>query len=262
MNPLVIYDIGANVGSNIPYYLLKSDLVVAVEANPILASALALKYAEAISGGRLVILDFVVSAEKTSAAASFFVHEENPLLSQFPEPAERSRSQFRKIEVPSVSVVELISQYGRPYYVKLDAEGYDAQLLRAMFAHDIRPPFISAECHDAEVFALMLAMGGYGSFKIIDGARVSAEYAHHRIETNAGIEIYSFPEHSAGPFGDDIHGPWLTGNAALLHLARIGLGWTDVHATTTTLPGARSGPTLYEEARGLIRRALKSRGRE
>ena len=30
----IIYDLGSNNGDNIPYYLLKSDLVIAVEANP------------------------------------------------------------------------------------------------------------------------------------------------------------------------------------------------------------------------------------
>ena len=30
----IIYDFGAARGENIPYYLLKSDLVVAVEADP------------------------------------------------------------------------------------------------------------------------------------------------------------------------------------------------------------------------------------
>ena len=30
----IIYDFGASDGKNIPYYLLKSDLIVAVEANP------------------------------------------------------------------------------------------------------------------------------------------------------------------------------------------------------------------------------------
>lgn len=261
MSPAVIYDIGANVGLNIPYYLRKADLVIAVEANPILVNIIKNNHKEAISSGRLIVGDFVVSAEDSSAVADFFVHEANPLLSQFPEPEDNIRSQFSKIEVYSVSVAELIARYGQPYYVKLDAEGYDTEILRAMFAHDIRPPFISAECHMAEVFALMLAMGGYESFKIIDGARVSSEYADHRIETKEGTEVYSFPEHSAGPFGDDIDGPWLNGNDALLHLARIGLGWTDVHATTTKLPSAHSAPTLYQGARSLVRQALKGRGR-
>lgn len=262
MDRLVIYDIGANVGLNIPYYLLKADLVIAVEANPVMVGAMTQKYKQDILRGHLIIVGFSVCAERGSSTANFFVHKANPLLSQFPEPKEKIRSQFTKIEVQSIGIIELIEQYGQPYYVKLDAEGYDAELLRAMFTHDIRPPFISAECHEAKVFATMLATGGYGSFKIIDGARVSAEYAHHSIETKEGHQVYSFPEHSAGPFGDDIKGPWLNENAALLHLARVGLGWTDVHATTMRLPSARSGPTLDQEVRGLVRRALKARDRQ
>ena len=30
----IIYDFGSGRGENIPYYLLKSDLVIAIEANP------------------------------------------------------------------------------------------------------------------------------------------------------------------------------------------------------------------------------------
>jgi predicted RNA methylase len=36
----VIYDFGANVGSNLGYYLAKADRVVAVEANPALCRAI------------------------------------------------------------------------------------------------------------------------------------------------------------------------------------------------------------------------------
>ena len=35
-NKKVIYDIGSNNGDDIPYYLMKCDKVVAVEANPLL----------------------------------------------------------------------------------------------------------------------------------------------------------------------------------------------------------------------------------
>jgi predicted O-methyltransferase YrrM len=36
MKKKIIYDFGSNNGDDIPYYLLKSDLVIAVEANPAL----------------------------------------------------------------------------------------------------------------------------------------------------------------------------------------------------------------------------------
>jgi hypothetical protein len=36
----IIYESGSNDGSNVSYYLKKSDLVVAVEANPLLTEAI------------------------------------------------------------------------------------------------------------------------------------------------------------------------------------------------------------------------------
>jgi len=36
MNIHAIVNLGANIGQNIPYYFQKCDLVIAVEANPIL----------------------------------------------------------------------------------------------------------------------------------------------------------------------------------------------------------------------------------
>lgn len=40
----VIYDLGANRGDNLPYFLSRADLVVAVEANPALAREMNSEY--------------------------------------------------------------------------------------------------------------------------------------------------------------------------------------------------------------------------
>ncbi len=53
--PKVIYDLGANTGDDIAYYLKKADKVVAVEANPTLAKQIESKYSAAISEGRLFV---------------------------------------------------------------------------------------------------------------------------------------------------------------------------------------------------------------
>jgi hypothetical protein len=44
-------------------------------------------------------------------------------------------------------------------------------------------------------------------------------------------EGYSFPFHSAGPFGDDVFGEWLTANDFVLRLSLAGFVWTNIHAT-------------------------------
>ena len=54
MKTKVIYDLGSNNGDDIPYYLLKSDVVVAVEANPILCEQIKAKFKYEIQAGRIV----------------------------------------------------------------------------------------------------------------------------------------------------------------------------------------------------------------
>jgi hypothetical protein len=40
----------------------------------------------------------------------------------------------------------------------------------------------------------------------------------------------SVPEHSSGPFGDDIPGTWLDLDGVFEYLSVHGLGWKDIHA--------------------------------
>ena len=45
----IIYDVGSNNGDDIPYYLLKSDLVIAIEANPKLCNLINERFNKEIS---------------------------------------------------------------------------------------------------------------------------------------------------------------------------------------------------------------------
>ena len=101
------------------------------------------------------------------------------------------------------------------------------------------PPFISAESHTIEVFSLLVAMGRYNSFKLVEGCSVSEKYKNHKIISNEGAEVYSFPHHSAGPFGEDISGKWMTADTFYRLLAFECLGWKDVHATSMFPADAR-----------------------
>lgn len=68
----VIYDFGANNGDDIPYYLLKADVVVAVEANPKLCNAISNRFENYISDGRLFVENCVL-AETYSAEPVVFL---------------------------------------------------------------------------------------------------------------------------------------------------------------------------------------------
>lgn len=138
--------------------------------------------------------------------------------------------------MPSKSVVDLVYQYGNPYYIKLDIENYDHVILKALFENNIKPPYISAESHNIEVFLLLVGLGNYNAFKLVRGSSVSRIYKCHKIVTSSGNENYSFPHHSAGPFGEDINGHWMSKDVFFRVLGLIGMGWKDIHATNVCEP--------------------------
>jgi hypothetical protein len=165
-------------------------------------------------------------------------------------------NQFSEIQLPSMGVLNLIGRHGKPFYIKIDIENYDQIILRELFLNDIRPEFISAESHSIEVFSLLLSLGDYGSFNIVDGPTVAITYKNASIKTADRVERYSFPEHSAGPFGEDIAGKWMTPDNFFRLLAFEQLGWKDVHATNAIPPDphrrVHSANYLHKE---IIRRA-------
>lgn len=82
----IIYDLGCNSGLNIPYYLLKSDLVVAVEANIKLCEIINIRFKKEIINGRLVVENCVVTVFPENMNVDFYLHKHNDFLSQFMMP--------------------------------------------------------------------------------------------------------------------------------------------------------------------------------
>lgn len=261
MKKKVVYDLGANNGDDIPYYLLKSDVVVAVEANPTLCELINVKFKAEIQAGRLVVENCVVTDETESSVADFYIHKSNHVLSQLPQPAPADLMMFKKVVLPAKAITELIDSHGNPYYIKIDIEHYDAQILRALFSAGVFPPFISAELHSIEVFALLVAQGGYNAFKLVDGGSVSRVYSNRLIicENEQKQVKFSFPFHAAGPFGNDVDGVWMTADNFLRVLALEGLGWKDIHATNLESAGLSTRISSYDLILGYIRREIKAK---
>ncbi len=227
----IIYDLGANNGDDIPYYLLKCDVVTAVEANPALCEGIRTRFKDEIGSGRLIVENCVLTVEEASRQVAFYLHKDNHVLSQFPKPERSEESHFEEIYLPSKNVVELIKQHGEPYFIKIDLEGYDHCIIKSLFSNNIFPPYISAESHSLDVFCLLVSSGNYKTFKLVDGNTVSKQYCDRQIRTSDGVRRYSFPHHSAGPFGNDIDGRWMPAPLFFRYLCAVGLGWKDIHAS-------------------------------
>lgn len=168
----IIYDFGSNNGNNIPYYLLKSDLVVAVEANPNLCEQIYNRFASEIEQERLIVENCVITAEGDFDQVSFYIHKTSHVQSQFPKPSADKLEQYDEVLLPSKMVTNIIDEHGYPYYIKIDIENYDVEILRTLSINKIFPPFISAESHSIDVFCMLVNMG-YKAFKLVEGNTVS-----------------------------------------------------------------------------------------
>jgi FkbM family methyltransferase len=236
-SPKIIYDFGANNGGDIPYYLKKADLVVAVEANPSLCRQIRENFSSEIRDDRLRIENCVLVSEGHAAPeVSFYLHKRHHVLGQFPQPDKSVIADYDKVLLPSQSAMQILRKHGDPYYIKIDIEHYDEVILKELFRNGIKPPLISAEAASIQVFALLAGMGEYGAFKLVDGATVAKRYRNHAISVRGAIERYSFPPHSAGPLGDDIAGDWMNADDFFEVLAAKKPGWKDIHATNLVQP--------------------------
>ena len=248
-----IYDLGANNGDDIPYYLLKGDVVVAVEASPALAAGLRVRFAAEIAAGRVAIENCALTVDPAVNEVPFFLHRANHLLSQLPRPAPAMIAEFDETVLPAATFASLAARHGDPFYVKIDLEGYDDVILQDMFRSGVFPPYISAEAHTVDVFCTMVALGGYNAFKLVEGEFVGRDYAVHRIATDTGIQTYAFPcPHSSGPFGNDVKGPWMDRALFLRYLAHVGPGWIDIHASRVDPPAGLRMRKLAELGAGLL----------
>jgi hypothetical protein len=114
-----------------------------------------------------------------------------------------------------------------------------------LFENGIFPPLISAESHRADVYALLVALGGYRAFKLVEGKRVTTQFARHTIATSDGPRAFDFPS-AAGPFGDDLPGDWLNPEAFFRYHALRGFGWMDIHASRIHTPNEALQPSFVD----------------
>lgn len=227
----IIYDLGANSGDDIPYYLEKANKVVAVEALPERAQQIRERFRSEIASGRLFVENVaVVDSSNHESKVDIWIHHDDAKSTLVSPATEVDR--YTKSSVPALSVTQLIKNHGDPYFIKVDLENYDAAILKALFQGGIFPPFISSECHDPSIFGLLAGLGNYTSFKFVRGRAVEREFRNFNFRNLFGEgRIFSFPWGSAGPFGEDIPGPWLDKSSAFQQLRVLGSGWFDIHCS-------------------------------
>ena len=226
----IIYDFGMNNGDDIEYYLKKGFKVVGVDGNPELCKACSTRFEQQIASGDLHIVNAALSQTSSIKSTRFYIHKTNHVLSRILPPPQETACDYIKIFVPQRKASEVVQEYGEAHYIKIDVEHFDPKVVADLFGASIFPTFISAELHSIDVFWLLVAHG-YTSFNLVEGRSVSSKYKSTHIQTPNGRQTFSFKQHSAGPFGEDITTPWMTKEAFFRFLQLKHLGWKDIHAT-------------------------------
>jgi FkbM family methyltransferase len=219
-NDLII-DLGMHLGEDTDFYLKKGFRVIAVEANPVLVARCRARFADAIGEGRLIILSGAIGPESPGKEISFFVNKLSiwgTINSSWALRNERLGMSSSVITVPRLNLEEVFS-YGMPYYLKMDIEGGEGQVLEFFLKANDRPQYISLESEKVNFSDLILEMNllaglGYKKFKVVQQATIPRSKLATK-SLDGSIFEHVFEPHSSGGFGDEAKGPWLNYDDAL-----------------------------------------------
>lgn len=197
----LIFDLGMNNGDDTDYYLAKNYDVVAVEANPYLCETAKERFGDAITQGRLSVLNYAIADGVEDC--TFYINQDNSHWSSLDlNWATRDGTTAVPCAVKGTTLAKIMEIYGCPYFIKIDIEGGDRIVIQQLMESRLTPSFLSIEdCRFGFEYLEWLKNIGYRRFKLSNQTVVS------RME-DASIG-YRFNFGSSGMFGDELAGDWL-----------------------------------------------------
>ena len=228
-----IFDIGANNGQNLNYFLEKADIVVAIEANINLVKKIQSDFKQFVDSGKLIIENVALTNNENIKQIDFYISKVDDVLSTvYPDDINK----FYKQQVRCDKASLLIQKYLKDYniseieYIKIDIEGADKLVLDDLLKHNILAKNLSVECQEPEVLELLLN-SPYKSFKFVEGGGVTFKKNIEVMTKYNNKKKINFDIHSSGPYGDDIPGDYYSKTSILPYFLNKGLGWKDIHCS-------------------------------
>jgi FkbM family methyltransferase len=132
----LVFDIGAHVGDRIGAFRRLGARVVALEPQPALAKTLRLLYGR---DPMVTIRD--EAAGRQPGSVTLNLNLSNPTISTASvefiaaaagAPAWQGQVWSKRVQVPLTTLDALIAQHGTPAFIKIDVEGYEAEVLAGL----------------------------------------------------------------------------------------------------------------------------------
>jgi FkbM family methyltransferase len=224
----LIYDVGMHIATDSAYYLRRGFRVVAVEANPMLVEDARRRFASEIAAGRLTVVG--VGIAEHPGEATFWVCDDWTAWSSFDrEVASRNGNRHHAVAVEQRPLLDIFTQYGMPYYCKVDIEGHDRYCLDGL-RPDFRPRFVSVELSEYPFFERLREVG-FDRFKLVHQLSFSPPSARwHAVRSLAvGARLQAGLERARGfARGALLHDGWYfrIGSSGPLPFKSPG-GWMD-----------------------------------
>lgn len=215
MDKNLIFDIGMHTGKDAEFYLRKGFRVVAVEADPYLASNTQTRLASYVDNGALTVLNVAIADYDGEIK---FYPNVNKTDWGTTNPRLVRRNQERGtthgcMKIECTRLEHVFDQFGIPYYMKIDIEGDDLVCLRSMLNVPTKPRYLSIEAQMSDdnqgVSELAyLWLLGYRGFKLIDQACNETLRCPYPPREGGYVEVH-FDGEMTGLFGEETPGAWL-----------------------------------------------------
>ena len=240
MNRNLIFDLGLHKGLDARNYLAKGFKVVGLEASPTLCKQVREENPEAIASTQLIIVERALW-RRSQEKVIFYVNTEHDDWGSLDRgAAEKGVSSSSPIEVETISLTDLFSAHGNPYYIKCDLEGGDAIFAEQLLDYGYRPPFVSLEATSADDLAMLRACG-YEKFQVVNQWMNTFTKAPNPAREGKYVDLI-FNHHTSGLFGRELPTDrWVDFSSMMRNFSdwydlrrrdqNLAIGWLDVHAT-------------------------------
>jgi FkbM family methyltransferase len=180
----LVFDIGSHVGDRVAAFRRLGARVIAVEPQPALATTLRLLY------GRDKAVTVVESAVgQAPGTIALRLNLDNPTVSTASEdfiaaahdaPGWEGQHWTRTVDVPITTLDALIAHHGAPRFIKIDVEGYEAEVLAGLSAPvaALSFEFTTIQRDIARACVARCAAIGYGAFEASLGESLAFVYGH------------------------------------------------------------------------------------